>query len=101
MRCRFCMHAHHKSRVDSYAGGETNAYCPLDLFSGEEGRIRKSLGGLWDTWVGSDGAVNNLKIFVRGKSVKPQSVSVGVGVELWRFLIWVGRILILISWRRF
>lgn len=73
VRCRFCMHAHHKSRVDSYAGGETNAYCPLDLFSGEESRIRKALGGLWDTWVGSDGAVNNLKVFVKGQSVKPQS----------------------------
>jgi inositol-pentakisphosphate 2-kinase len=70
VRCRFCMHGYHKSR----AGQTHGEYCPLDLFSGDEGRIRKALGALWDTWVGSNGAINNLKVFVRGKTVKPQSV---------------------------
>ncbi|KAG9091154.1 Inositol-pentakisphosphate 2-kinase [Ceratobasidium sp. 370] len=68
-RCRFCMHGFHGSK----AGKERGEYCPLDLFSGDEARIRKALGALWDTWVKSDGAINNLKVFVKGKTVKPQS----------------------------
>ncbi|KAI0362474.1 hypothetical protein OH77DRAFT_57725 [Trametes cingulata] len=66
--CRFCMHAHLKSTQ-----GEDVAlgYCPLDLFSGNEGRMRKALGALWDVWVGSGGAVNNLRVFVNGKMLKP------------------------------
>ncbi|KAG8745600.1 Inositol-pentakisphosphate 2-kinase [Ceratobasidium sp. 414] len=68
-RCRFCMHGFHGSK----AGKERGEYCPLDLFSGDEARIRKALGALWDTWVKSDGAINNLKVFVKGKTMKPQS----------------------------
>ncbi|KAG9096090.1 Inositol-pentakisphosphate 2-kinase [Ceratobasidium sp. UAMH 11750] len=68
-RCRFCMHGFHGSK----AGKERGGYCPLDLFSGDEPRIRKALGALWETWVKSDGAINNLKVFVKGKTVKPQS----------------------------
>ncbi|KAG9128524.1 Inositol-pentakisphosphate 2-kinase [Ceratobasidium sp. 392] len=68
-RCRFCMHAFHGSKSNK----ERGEYCPLDLFSGDEDRIRKALGALWDTWVKSDGAINNLKVFVKGKTVKPRS----------------------------
>ncbi|KAI0372990.1 inositol-pentakisphosphate 2-kinase [Pilatotrama ljubarskyi] len=66
--CRFCMHAHLKSTQ-----GEDVAlgYCPLDLYSGDEDRMQKALGALWDVWVGSGGAVNNLHVFVHGKMLKP------------------------------
>ncbi|QRV73133.1 inositol-pentakisphosphate 2-kinase [Ceratobasidium sp. AG-Ba] len=68
-RCRFCMHGYHSSR----AGKEKGGYCPLDLFSGDLGRIKKALGALWDTWIMSNGSINNLKLFVMGKTVKPKS----------------------------
>ncbi|PFH54239.1 hypothetical protein AMATHDRAFT_169926 [Amanita thiersii Skay4041] len=66
--CRFCMH----SRLRA-ARGETMAvgYCPLDLFSGEEGRVRYAISRLWDAWQESDGKMNNLKIFERGRSITP------------------------------
>ncbi|KAI0780601.1 inositol-pentakisphosphate 2-kinase [Trametes elegans] len=66
--CRFCMHAHLKSTQ-----GEDVAlgYCPLDLFSGDAPRIRRALRALWDAWLGAGGAVNNLRVFVRGRMVKP------------------------------
>ena len=56
--------------------GEKQAvgYCPLDLFSGEEERIKHAISNLWDAWITSDGAINNLKIFVRGNLIKPSEV---------------------------
>lgn len=66
--CRFCMHSRVRgSRGEAQAVG----YCPLDLFSGEEGRMRCAISNLWDAWMASDGAINNLKIFVRGKLIRP------------------------------
>ena len=52
-----------------------NEYCPLDLFSGDETRMIKAIHGLWDGWIASDATANNLKIFARGKFLKPSEVS--------------------------
>lgn len=43
-------------------------YCPLDLFSGDKDRVTKAIHSLWNAWIDSNGTVNNLKLFVRGKS---------------------------------
>ncbi|KAJ7461581.1 inositol-pentakisphosphate 2-kinase [Mycena latifolia] len=66
--CRFCMHSHLKAQ-----NGETVAlgYCPLDLYSGDELRVKKALSSLWDAWANSDGAVNSFRVFVRGKKITP------------------------------
>ena len=49
-------------------------YCPLDLFSGDRERVRKALQDLWNSWVGSNGTLNNLKIFVHGSNIPPNDV---------------------------
>ncbi|KAI8989753.1 inositol-pentakisphosphate 2-kinase [Trametes punicea] len=73
--CRFCMHAHLKSTRGTGTGTDAVAaalgYCPLDLFSREPARVRRALHALWDAWIGSGGAVNNLRVFVRGRAVRP------------------------------
>ncbi|RPD80396.1 hypothetical protein L226DRAFT_500870 [Lentinus tigrinus ALCF2SS1-7] len=66
--CRFCMHAHLKS---TQGEDVSLGYCPLDLFSGDAGRVARALHTLWDVWIGSGGAVNNLRVFVGGKMLKP------------------------------
>ncbi|KAL7283657.1 hypothetical protein ACG7TL_003093 [Trametes sanguinea] len=72
--CRFCMHAHlRRLQASGGAAGEVaEGYCPLDLFSGEPGRVRRALEALWDAWVRSGGAVNSLRVFVRGSTVRPR-----------------------------
>ena len=50
-------------------------YCPLDLFSGDETRIIKAIHALWGGWISSNATANNLKIFARGKFLKPSEVS--------------------------
>ena len=50
-------------------------YCPLDLFSGDETRVAKAIHALWDGWISSNATANNLKIFARGKFLKPSEVS--------------------------
>ena len=50
-------------------------YCPLDLFSGDETRIVKAIHALWGSWISSNATANNLKIFARGKFLKPSEVS--------------------------
>ncbi|GBE81715.1 Inositol-pentakisphosphate 2-kinase [Sparassis crispa] len=66
--CRFCMHAHLKyTRGDIVACG----YCPLDLYSGEQTRVRRALHALWNAWIGSSGRINNLRVFVGGKLLEP------------------------------
>jgi inositol-pentakisphosphate 2-kinase len=69
------MHAYHPSRAETHEE-RGNAYCPLDLFSGDPVRVRKALGALWDAWSASGGTVNNLKIFIKGKILKPKPNSV-------------------------
>ncbi|KAK7040883.1 hypothetical protein VNI00_009479 [Paramarasmius palmivorus] len=65
--CRFCMHSFVRAQE-----GETVSlgYCPLDLFSPDEARVRKAVYTLWDAWDASEGRVNNLKVFVKGKMLK-------------------------------
>ena len=46
-------------------------FCPLDLYSGDAERVTKAIHTLWDVWIGSSGAVNNLRVFVEGQMVKP------------------------------
>lgn len=52
-------------------GGVGTTYCPLDLFSRDETRIRKAIGALWAGWYESHGSLNNLRFFVEGKMAKP------------------------------
>uniref|UniRef100_D8PUZ6 Inositol-pentakisphosphate 2-kinase n=1 Tax=Schizophyllum commune (strain H4-8 / FGSC 9210) TaxID=578458 RepID=D8PUZ6_SCHCM len=66
--CRFCMHAHMKRMQGEKV---SNGYCPLDLFSGNKARVRHAILTLWDAWVESNATVNNLKIFVHGKTIRP------------------------------
>jgi len=69
--CRFCMHSHLKSTE----GEDVSlGYCPLDLYSGDEGRVKKALHTLWDAWIGSSGSVNNFRVFVEGQMLKPSSL---------------------------
>lgn len=60
------MHGHVK-----LSEGETVAqgYCPLDLFSGKEPRIRAAIDALYDAWVLNKGEANNLKVFVHGQHI--------------------------------
>ena len=62
------MHAHLKS---TQGADVSLGYCPLDLFSGDAARVTRALHALWDVWIGSGGAVNNLRVFVAGKMLKP------------------------------
>ncbi|EKM61589.1 uncharacterized protein PHACADRAFT_83082 [Phanerochaete carnosa HHB-10118-sp] len=68
--CRFCMHAHTRGVLDADVA---QAYCPLDLFSGEEVRVRQALHALWDAWVSTSGMANSLRIFVQGQTVRPDA----------------------------
>lgn len=52
-----------------------STYCPLDLFSGDEARVRKALRNLWKAWVESQGNANNLRFFIEGQMVDPGDVS--------------------------
>ncbi|KAH7889535.1 inositol-pentakisphosphate 2-kinase [Phlebopus sp. FC_14] len=70
MTCRFCMHTH----LRSMDGDVPTQYCPLDLYSGDEARVRKAIQDLWDGWVASDGSLNNLRLFISGKMLKPSDV---------------------------
>jgi len=65
--CRFCMHT--SFRLEQGNIGTT--YCPLDLFSRDEIRVRKALGALWTGWYESHGSLNNLRFFVEGRLAKP------------------------------
>jgi Inositol-pentakisphosphate 2-kinase len=65
------MHAHLKQREGKNAAIH---YCPLDLFSGSKGRLETALGGLWDSWIETNGSINNMRIFNHGKIVLPREV---------------------------
>jgi inositol-pentakisphosphate 2-kinase len=65
------MHSHLKSSSGALA---CPGYCPLDLFSGERARVTEAVHALWDAWLDSRGQVNNMRIFVHGKMVKPKGV---------------------------
>lgn len=65
--CRFCMHTSFRMKQ----GDVGTTYCPLDLFSRDETRIRKAIGALWAGWYESHGSLNNLRFFVEGRMAKP------------------------------
>ncbi|WWC96243.1 hypothetical protein V866_003110 [Kwoniella sp. B9012] len=65
--CRFCMHRHLKGH-DSSAECK---FCPLDLYSGEEVRMKKAINGLWGIWEQSQGKENNWRVFVNGERTSP------------------------------
>ncbi|GAA5900671.1 inositol-pentakisphosphate 2-kinase [Sporobolomyces salmoneus] len=70
--CRFCMHRYHRSgSLNDHAEG----YCPLDLYSGEEARVRKAVDDLFSLWVSSDGEANNFRIFHSGTRATPGDLS--------------------------
>lgn len=69
--CRTCMHAHLK-QIEGVTA--TIQYCPLDLFSGIKERVETAIEGLWDSWIQSNGSINNLRIFSHGKMVLPTDV---------------------------
>jgi len=66
--CRFCMHSYMRS---ARSQSPALTFCPLDLYSGKEERIRCALQALWDDWLASSGTINNLRVFANGKLVEP------------------------------
>ncbi|KAF7337935.1 Inositol-pentakisphosphate 2-kinase [Mycena venus] len=75
--CRFCMHSHLKAQQGEKV---SSGYCPLDLFSGDETRMKAALNSLWDAWSDSDGTTNNFKVFISGKKILPAERASIVGV---------------------
>ena len=75
---RFLMHSYYRSlsKTDDTPDAELSRYDPLDLFSGNEERIKLAVESLWDAWISSAGSANNLKIFVGGKTVSPTPTQV-------------------------
>jgi hypothetical protein len=84
------MHAHLKKTEGVNAAMQ---FCPLDLFSGSKVRLERAIDALWNSWVQSNGSINNLRIFCHGKIVLPNDVGrhppndctdkyLGVGVNL-------------------
>ncbi|KZT52737.1 hypothetical protein CALCODRAFT_501925 [Calocera cornea HHB12733] len=70
--CRYCMH----KQLRALSSKPTEAayiptYCPLDLYSGEESRVRRALEQLWEDWMATGGRLNNFRVFVRGERVDP------------------------------
>ncbi|KAI0306798.1 inositol-pentakisphosphate 2-kinase [Multifurca ochricompacta] len=75
--CRTCMYARLKQTEGKNAAMH---YCPLDLFSGSRKRLEYALKGLWDSWVQSNGSINNLRVFSHGKIVRPND---GLTFQAW------------------
>ncbi|THH16637.1 hypothetical protein EW146_g4035 [Bondarzewia mesenterica] len=75
--CRTCMHTHLRQSRGEPAAVD---YCPLDLFSGAEERTVRAIRGLWNAWMDSGGAVNNLRIFSQGEMLKPDE---GESIAIW------------------
>ncbi|KAG8217673.1 inositol-pentakisphosphate 2-kinase [Butyriboletus roseoflavus] len=61
------MHARFKFKD----GDVPTQYCPLDLYSRDEARMRKAIRDLWNGWMQSDGTLNNMKVFISGKMIRP------------------------------
>jgi inositol-pentakisphosphate 2-kinase len=75
------MHSFMRSQKDHKY---VNNYCPLDLFSGNAERVKKAIDCLWYAWEHSNGGVNNLKIFARGRVIKPGQVNdFSMILDLW------------------
>ncbi|KAF8136530.1 inositol-pentakisphosphate 2-kinase [Boletus edulis] len=69
--CRFCMHTRFKFKD----GDVSTQYCPLDLFSKDDARVRRAIRDLWGGWVQSNGSLNNMRVFVSGKMIRPSEHS--------------------------
>ncbi|GAA5953892.1 hypothetical protein JCM3765_000681 [Sporobolomyces pararoseus] len=70
--CRFCMHRYYRTRtVEDHDAG----FCPLDLYSGDESRIRRAVDSLFSLWEDSNGEANNFRIFINGRKVDPADPS--------------------------
>ncbi|GAA5953915.1 hypothetical protein JCM3765_000690 [Sporobolomyces pararoseus] len=70
--CRFCMHRYYRTQtVEDHDAG----FCPLDLYSGDESRIRRAVDSLFSLWEDSNGESNNFRIFVDGQRVEPADPS--------------------------
>lgn len=67
------MHSHMRSQEVEDITVKPLGYCPLDLFSGEPDRVKKALLELWDAWVSTSGANNNLRVFVEGHMLTPNA----------------------------
>jgi inositol-pentakisphosphate 2-kinase len=65
------MHAHLK-KIEGV--NTAIQFCPLDLFSGSKVRLERAVDALWNSWVQSNGSINNLRIFYHGKIVLPNDV---------------------------
>ncbi|KAL4067780.1 inositol-pentakisphosphate 2-kinase [Scleroderma yunnanense] len=76
--CRFCMHMFLRSEEGEFL----SEYCPMDLYSQDEARVKKAVQNLWTGWAKSNGSLNNLRIFASGKMVKPAHDSYGHLVDL-------------------
>ena len=63
-------HADKKSHLKAHVP----AYCPLELYSSDPGRVKKAFYALWDDWVQSNGTINMLRIFVNGRVLDPSQV---------------------------
>ena len=50
------------------------SYCPLDLYSGDEQRVKQAVARLWRDWQVTDGRSNSFRVFVNGVKVHPADV---------------------------
>ncbi|KAF8447781.1 inositol-pentakisphosphate 2-kinase, partial [Boletus edulis BED1] len=73
--CRFCMHTRFKFKD----GDVSTRYCPLDLFSKDDARVRRAIRDLWGGWVQSNGSLNNMRLFVSGKMIRPSELYSSLG----------------------
>ncbi|KAI0032832.1 inositol-pentakisphosphate 2-kinase [Vararia minispora EC-137] len=69
--CRTCMHDYLRRTQSSVTSSPPIAYCALDLFARDPARVRRAVGGLWDTWIASAGHGNKLRVFARGTALSP------------------------------
>jgi len=72
--CRFCMKKHADKKKSP--GAHVPSYCPLELYSPDQEKVKKALYALWDDWEQSNGTINMLRIFVNGKVLRPNEVRV-------------------------
>ncbi|GAA5999371.1 inositol-pentakisphosphate 2-kinase [Rhodotorula paludigena] len=74
--CRTCMHRFYKRA--SGAAEQEDGFCPLGLYSGDEGRVRRAVGTLFSSWESSGGTINNLRFFYERKRVSPDELQSAV-----------------------